>query len=189
MPSHWMRALESTGCAGRIERCGRRSSWARDAASASMAAANRANPGPRGACPPWAGCATRAGLLVGGRDRRVGSELRGAGHALHAAPRAPWVAPTVLGASATRAPETFWRLIRLAHRGSSWRSRDQRKLRVEPLAVIRGAPAVESAGHRCASTPLSFLPPDWQLGSITSRPARTFLPWICFKYARYLFDI
>jgi hypothetical protein len=134
MPIHWMRALESTGFAGRIRCCGRRSSWACDAASASMAAANRANRGPRG--PPSVG---RLRLLVGGRDRRVGSKLRGAGHALHAAPLAPRIAPTVLGPSATRAPDTFWRLIRLSHHGSSWRYRDQRKLRVEPLPDVRGA--------------------------------------------------
>jgi hypothetical protein len=52
------------------------------------------------------------------------------------------------------------RPIRPSHRGSIWCSRDQQEqpqLRVEPMAVIRGATAVESAGHRCASTPPSFL--------------------------------
>jgi hypothetical protein len=61
---------------------------------------------------------------------------------------------------------------------------------VEPLAVIRGAPAVESAGHRCALTPPSFLPPDWQLLVKTQSSCKNFLALDLFQiravFIRYL---
>jgi hypothetical protein len=167
IPSHSIPLRDLTGSAvrirprlsGRIEvaalacprRCDRQSpsrSWSRGVGLSCIAAANRANRGPRNALsastsstPSWDDCVTRAGLLVSGRDRQIGIGAPGAGHALHPTPLAPRVAPTVLGASGSCAPE-----------------QQQPQVPVEALADIRGAPAVESAGHRCASTSPSFLP-------------------------------
>jgi hypothetical protein len=192
MPSHWMRGLEATACAGRIWRCNLWSSWSCDAAPASMAAANRANRGPGNAGLPSASptrwsddCATRAGPWVGDRDRRVSVGTPGAGPALQptslaptAAPTlAPTAAPTVLRASVTRVPETYRRSIPLSHRGSIWRSRvsnNGRKLRVEPRSFI-AATAVESAACRCASNATELVALGLTASFAASCLARTFL--------------
>jgi hypothetical protein len=184
MPSHWMRGLEATACAGRIWRCNLGSSWSCDAAPASMAAANRANRGPGNAGLPSASptrwsddCATRAGPWVGDRDRRVSVGTPGAGPASQPTSLAPTAAPTVLRASVTRVPETCRRSIPLSHRGSIWRSRvsnNGRKLRVEPRSFI-AATAVESAACRCASNATELFALGLTASFAASCLARTFL--------------